>query len=256
MNPAQIYRELALAAELKAPHAILEEVLIGLTWTACRVDGRSGLAMTPEMRNRTLPWPGSLVGRPLTDVCSWLTSWNPFETAVALAAVNAALGDDLATDATCISPGEHPNIALFQHLTPLMNGKVVVVGRNPHLAPLVKQHSWTVLERDPSSEDLPDPAAEFVIPEADWVLLTASSLVNKTAPRLLGLAQGKRLVLMGPSAPWWNGWGRYGVTDLAGVVVQNPNLLRQVVVEGGGAELFRHAVHYRLLSLNPLPSSA
>jgi len=59
-----------------------------------------------------------------------------------------------------------------------------------------------VLERQPGPGDLPDPMAEYLVPEADWVLLTAISIPNKTFPRLAELSHDAKLVLMGPTVPW------------------------------------------------------
>ena len=80
------------------------------------------------------------------------------------------------------------------------------------------------------------------------MFITASSLANKTLPRLLDLAWGREVVLMGPSLPWVEQWRDFGVTHLAGVATCNNDVLWQVVAEGGGTRLFAEAVEYRLLS--------
>jgi len=107
----------------------------------------------------------------------------------------------------------------------------------------------TVIERQPLEGDFPDPASEYLIPDADWVFLTGTSIVNKTFPRLVELAQNSQLVLMGPTVPWLSEFAEMGVNYLAGVTVTNREKLRQTVAEGGGVRIFETGVQYRILAL-------
>ena len=234
------------------------EVLIGLTWTLCRgEDGGLGLAMSPGVPTRTLPWPGTLAGRPLHELATWLRSWDPYEATVGMAAVNALwnLGSDLAASALPLRPAGPANLAVFEHFRAQVAGqRVVVVGRYPGLEGLDLGWDLSVLERSPGAGDHPDPAAEYLLPEADWVFLTATSIVNKTFPRLAELARNARLVLMGPTVPWVEALADWGVDYLAGVRVRDPEGLRATVAEGGGTRLFETGADYCVadLSLSPL----
>ncbi|HMU66773.1 MAG TPA: DUF364 domain-containing protein, partial [Cellvibrionaceae bacterium] len=100
------------------------------------------------------------------------------------------------------------------------------------------------IERRVRPGDLPDTAAEFILPEADWVFITASSIANKTLPRLLALAAQARVVLMGPSVPWLANWQDYGVDYVAGVAIKDPAALAQTLMEGGGTRIFSQGVGY------------
>jgi hypothetical protein len=71
----------------------------------------------------------------------------------------------------------------------LQNQRIIVVGRYPGLERYANELDITVPERQTGSGDLPDPACEFLLPEADWVFLTASLIPNKTFPRLTELAK-------------------------------------------------------------------
>jgi uncharacterized protein (DUF4213/DUF364 family) len=237
------------------------EVLIGLTWTLCRAEGEPaapesgsacGLAMSPGRLSRTLSWPGTLAGRPLGELADWLSSWDPFESTVGMAALNCALnpGSESAADATPLFPDGADNLAVFRHFAPRLPGKrVVVVGRYPGLESLDIPWELTVLERQPGPDDLPDTAAEALLPEADWVFLTGMSIPNKTFPRLAELAQDAQLVLMGPTVPWVPALRDLGVDYLAGVQVTEPERLRQTVAEGGGTRIFETGVRYAVLDL-------
>ncbi|MNY47092.1 hypothetical protein D3C86_1823320 [compost metagenome] len=140
---------------------------------------------------------------------------------------------------------------MFAHFRPRLAGqRVVVIGHYPGLERLWHDFPYQCLERNPQDGDLPDSAAEFLLPQADWVFVTASSLANKTLPRLLELSRQARVVLMGPSLPWLEGWRQFGVDYLAGVQVLDASAARQVVAEGGGTRLFAGPVEYALLALD------
>jgi len=168
------------------PDPQVREVVIGLTWTLCRGTGW-GLAMSPGTPTRTLSWPGTLGGRSVRDLAAWVRSWDPYEATVGVAAINSAINadSDLAASATPLFPTGPANLAVFEHFAVRLAGKrVVVVGRYPGLETLELDWQLSILERQPGPGDLPDPAAEYLLPEADWVFLTATSIPNKTFPRL------------------------------------------------------------------------
>jgi len=232
----------------------VEEVLIGQVWTLCRAAG-AGLCMTPHAYTRTLPWAGSLRGKPLRELADWVTRFDPHESAVGMAAVNAALaGLQALPEGHVLEPagGAPANLAVFEHFRPRLAGRrVVVVGRYPGLHEWAEQHELRldVLEREPAAGDWPDPAAEFLLPEADWVFLTASSIPNKTFPRLAELSRHAKVVLMGPTTPWIPDLVHFGIDYLAGVEVASVDTIRDVVAEGGGVRLFEGAVRYRVAPL-------
>ncbi|WP_295446633.1 DUF364 domain-containing protein [uncultured Thiodictyon sp.] len=234
--------------------ACADEVLIGLTWTLCRTAGGIGLAMSPGTATRTLAWPGTLAGRRLAELAPWVRAWDPFEATVGMAAINAALnpGAVLAATAVGLTPGPAANLAVFHHFADQLAGRrVAVIGRYPGLDALELGWDLTVIERNPGAGDLPDPAAEFCLPAADWVFLTATSLINKTFPRLAELSRAATLVLMGPTVPWLGELRDWGVDYLAGVRVTDPQGLRQTIAEGGGTRIFAAGVEYAVADLRP-----
>jgi hypothetical protein len=128
-----------------------------------------------------------------------------------------------------------------------------VIGRYPGLDRWVAGHGldFTVLERQPSEGDLPDTAAEYLLPEAEWVFITASSIPNKTFPRLAELSRGATTVLMGPATPWLPELRHFGIDYLAGVDIAEPDKLRQTVAEGGGVRIFDAGARHRIAPLDP-----
>jgi uncharacterized protein (DUF4213/DUF364 family) len=233
------------------PRPQVQEVVIGLTWTLCRSTGW-GLAMSPGTPTRTLSWPGTLGGRCVCDLATWVRSWNPYEATVGMAAINSVINadSDLAALATPLLPYGPANLAVFEHFATRLAGKrVVVVGRYPGLETLELDWQLSILERQPGPGDLPDPAAEYLLPEADWVFLTATSIPNKTFPRLAELSRDARVVLMGPTVPWLEGLANYRIDYLAGVAVDDGEALHRTVAEGGGTRIFETGVRYRVLAL-------
>ncbi len=87
---------------------------------------------------------------------------------------------------------------------------------------------------------------------AGWVFMTATTLINKTFPRLAELSRNARLVLMGPTVPWLYDLAEYGVDYLAGVRVTDADKLRQTVAEGGGTRIFDEGLCYCVADLNAL----
>lgn len=249
-DPREIYQ--LLLDRAADTDGMAEDVVMGLVWTLCRGPRGTGLAMTPAAAPRTLPWPGTLAGRPLAQLAPWLRDWDPHTASLGLAAVNAVINtadNPLLARARPLDAAGPGNLAVFAHFLPqLADRRVVVIGRYPGLDALARELDLTVLERQPGPGDLPDPACEYLLPQADWVFLTASSLANKTFPRLAELARGATTVLMGPGTPWLAELAGFGIDHLAGIGVTDPEQLRRTVAEGGGTRLFEGGVHYRLAS--------
>lgn len=249
VKPGEIYE---LLLDSSKTDSVVRELIIGLTWTFCQAEG-IGLSMSPGQPTRTLPWSGTLVNRAIADLAPWVQSWDSYQATVGMAAINAVINasSPLTAKAQPLSPIGPANLAVFEHFLPLIRGqRVVVIGRYPGLSQFELETDLTVLERQPMASDLPDTACEYLLPEADWVFLTATSIVNKTFPRLVELSQDAKLVLMGPTVPWLADLADMGVDYLAGVRVTNPELLRQTIAEGGGTRIFDTGVQYCVLPLH------
>lgn len=231
----------------------IEQLTLGLTWTCCRTAVGVGFAQSPGMASRVLGFPGTIANRQAVEVAAWLRSWDPFAATVGLAAANALIngaGNPLMRAADVLDGMAPANLAVFEHFRPrLLGKKVVVIGRYPGLDGVLDGLDVSVIERQPGAGDLPDPAAEFVIPQADWVFLTGTSLINKTFPRLAQLARNAVTVLMGPSVPWLAGLANHGVDFLAGTVPVDVDRAAAIAAEGGGTRLFGDGVRYAVADI-------
>ena len=138
----------------------------------------------------------------------------------------------------CIAAEYFPRIKMWQGavfgIVVYIGAHVVVIGHFPHVDRIAEYARLTVLERNCRSElDTPDPACEYVLPEADFAFMTGVTFENKTAPRLLELARNAYVTLVGPSVVMSPMLFEHGVNMLAGSVVGDVERVRRAVKSGG-----------------------
>ena len=252
-NPQRIYE---LLLDYCTTDAVADRLLIGLVWTLCQSGNTIGLSMSPQFATRTLSWSGDLAGKPLIELAAWILEWEPYQASVAISAINTCLNTRVIPDSIALdNTDEDANLSVFEHFLPQLSGKnVVVVGRYPGIERYQEQIELKILEKQPGNGDYPDAACEYLIPKADWVFLTASSIPNKTFPRLAELATHAKTVLIGPTTPWLPQLHEFGIDYLAGVEVTEPETLYRTIAEGGGKRIFSKGLRYRIADLNPANS--
>ena len=237
----------------------IERVVIGLFFTGVKLSsGAAGTAATPiraipeavccPSSALTMPFPGKLRGRPAVDLLKEVASSHPIRRAVGIATMNALAdmcwqrqpdpaaelrsGVD-AYNAAAIHPGE----------------RVVVVGAFVPFLRALKQtgQSFTILEIDPRTlkpDEMPffRPAdqAPAVVPAADVVLMTGTTLLNDTLEGLLALCRpDARVVVVGPTVSLLPGaFLRRGADVLGGVRVTAPDEFLDMLSEGGSGYHF------------------
>lgn len=236
----------------------IERATIGLFFTGVKLStGVAGACATPlrsvpeavccPSSAMAMPFPGKLRGRPVRDILKE-TSAGGIRRAVGVAALNALadmcwerqppqgvelrMGID-AYDAADIQPGEH----------------VVVVGAFvPFLKSLKRaKQPFTVLELDAATlkpDELPyyRPAdqADQIVPSADVLLATGTTLVNDTLEHLLALCRPTaRVVVVGPTVSLLpDAFLRRGVDVLGGIRITAPDAFLDVLSEGGSGYHF------------------
>lgn len=133
----------------------------------------------------------------------------------------------------------------------LENGRgrhVAVVGHFPFLPKVreVARELW-VVEKNPHEGDLGEAAAARVLPQADVVALTGTSLTNHTLPDLLALCRPEAFViLLGDSAPLSPILFDYGVDAVSGTRVADVDAALRGVSQGAN---FRQIRGLRRLTL-------
>jgi len=243
----------------EAERLLIERAVIGLFFTGVKLDSGVGgmcatpLRMIPEAvccpsSAATMPFPGKLRERRAVDVLKETEAPSPIRRAVGIATMNALaemcwsrrpspevelkVGVD-AFDTAAIAPGEH----------------VVVVGAFvPFLRALKRMgQPYTVLEIDPRTlkpDELdhfrPAEQAPAVVPSADVVFITGTTMLNNTLEGLLSLCKPEaRVVVVGPTVSLLpDAYLRRGVNILGGVRVTEPDALLDVLAEGGSGYHF------------------
>lgn len=242
--------------------AMIEELIIGLTWTYCRSTA-VGLCMTADSRSRSFEWPGTIKGQSVRHLASWIRDWDPMKSTIALAAINSTINPlknlnnfksgniSLINGLRSTPQSLTPNLSIFDYFLPIIrHKKCAVIGHYPGIEKIQQKcSSMDVIELMPFKTDLPSPASEYILPEAEWVFLSGTSIANKTFPRLMELSKNANVVLMGPSVPWIQELSELGVDFLAGVIVCDEKKLKQTVSEGGGVNIFSQAVQYQIVDL-------
>jgi uncharacterized protein len=215
------------------------DCLAGLNWFLVRSLG-VGVAMRPLETAGALRDAGHLGGMKLRDLAMWVKSWNEYEAAMGLAAINAALNAPQIVRETCAGRlNESQNQDIFTCMREHMRGKrVAVIGHFIGLERVAEICDLSILERRPQPGDLPDSACEYVLPDQDIVIMTATALINKTMPRLLALSQGAHIIVAGPTTPLHPLMFDYGIEVLGGLLVEDQTQVWRVVAEGGQKEIF------------------
>jgi uncharacterized protein (DUF4213/DUF364 family) len=215
-----------------------------LSWFLVRSLG-TGVAMRPRDVQGPVRKAGHIAGMKLRELATWVKSWNFYEAAMGLAAINSALNARESLARNCGSLlEESDNSDVFSSIREELRGKkVAVIGHFMHLERTAAVCDLTILERIPESGDLPDPACEYVLAEQDVVIMTATTLINKTMPRLLQLSHGCRVVVAGPSTPMHPLMFNHGVSLLGGLVVVDQPRVWHCVAEGGREALFDQGGH-------------
>ena len=227
--------------------APVRQVLVGAFWTAVALDTdlpRCGLASTlrPVTHSSSPPVPqaGQLLKRSGRELAGLLRSSSSLEASIGMSAFNALLDVD---EGNCTEVNAREVI-----LERGAGRRVAVVGHFPFVE-RVRQAAaecW-VLELRPGLGDLPAGQATEVLPQADVIALTGTSLINHTFDDLIGLCRPDAFViLLGGSAPLTPVLFERGVDAVSGTrIVDVPAALQAV---GQGAT-FRQIPGRRLLTM-------
>lgn len=191
--------------------------LSGDQWTAVETADTFGMAMTTPCDTIPPQFPAPCAGMDLRDLAQASKSWNLTEASYGVAAINAfyntpqrldTLQADLEFDLYCTRGLD-------------LKGKRIGVVGHLNMPDFVRDQAaeLLILERNPRPGDYPDTACEWILPTCDIVLITGSTLVNKTLPRLLQLCGSAYTILTGPTVPLCPALLEMGIDRIAGLVI-------------------------------------
>lgn len=143
----------------------------------------------------------------------------------ALAAINSLLNKDI--------PGNEVKIQdLLLRLGKDKN--VAVIGHFPFVEKIGSQFkNFWVLEKNPGPMDIHENLKDEILPQADIVALTATTLLNNTLGEIINLTRENCVrMMLGPSTPMATCLLDMGIDHLGGALVQDRNKVVQGIETG------------------------
>lgn len=210
----ELYDILTAGMDTDAP---VFQTMMGQCWTAVETADRFGMAMTTPVDTAPRMLGYDYTGMSLAELAQAAKSWNLTEAGFGMAAINAYYNTPARLEQqNAYEPFDHYCTAGLD----LHGRHIGVVGHlNMPRSVYEQAASVRILERNPRPGDYPDSACDWLIPQCDVVIMTASTLVNKTLPHLLELCDDAYTILAGPSCPMCPGLLELGIDRIAGLVI-------------------------------------
>ncbi len=219
----------ALADSVRSAEPVLS-LTAGERWSMAETAAGLGLAMAMPSETIAPRFPGGLTGLPLCEAAKAVSSWNLAEASGALAAANAFFNTGARMEALgSFEPYENYSTAGID-----LHGRTVGLVGHLHGPRGLREQARAVytLEREPRPGDYPDAACDALLPQCDLVIITGSTLINKTLPHLLELCKNALTILTGPSVPMCPALLEFGIDRLAGLAVTERDAMAVCVREG------------------------
>lgn len=207
-----------------------EEIVRGSAYSYVKSRNSIGIAELKAYDYRMPEFTRNMEGAPLREVAECIKSWNFYEASLGLAAINAyynnievakkagvAIGDSMHVEDRIYDP-------FIMSQNEVRGKKVTVSGHFPYIKTLLDPicEMKIIAGEFPKDGDYPVTAAEYLIPESDFVFIGSLSFIDKTIPRLLQLAKNaQKITIVGPSTTLAPILFDYGVNDLSGFVVKD-----------------------------------
>lgn len=219
-----------LISTLNTTDAVVRDIRQGLfhTGVLTRFCGlaatlpRDALCQKPPMVRE----PGTLLDKSPLDLAGLAYSGSIPEAAIGMAAINSLLEVD---DHACLE------LNAAELIREKGEGKrVAVIGHFPFVPKIreICKELW-VIEKNPQEGDLGESEADTLLPRADVVAMTGTSLTNHSIEHLLALCDPKAfVVLLGDTAPVSTVLLDHGIDAVAGTKVVDPELALRCVSQG------------------------
>jgi uncharacterized protein len=236
---------------------IIDELLSGLNYEAPVRDIRQGpfqtavmtrdcgLASTPHdsgphHNKSAIDEAGSLLLKDTKSLARLALSPSQNEAAIGMAAINSLIE---------VNEGKCVELNAADLLLQKGEGKrVAIIGHFPFILRLRKavKELW-VIEKNPGEGDLPEAAADELLPKADVIGITGTAFINHTIDRLLKLCNPQAyVVILGGTAPLSALLFDYGINAVSGTLVTDPESVLLSVSQGA---TFRQIKGIRLLTM-------
>lgn len=231
-NPG-VFVEAILETAAEAPESDLIDIRVGPFWVVVQTSLGAGMASTLRSEDhlygsQPISAAGELHKRTPLELTELLRSASAPESAVGLAAANALLcpmAENLR---------EEKAVAILRERG--RGRKVAMIGHFPFADTLREdcEQLW-IFERglNRRQDDYGEEAMEQLLPQADVVAATATTLLNQTLPTVLaGVRPDAFVMLLGPSTPLAPALFRFGFDVLCGTVIEDPTAVLRAVEQG------------------------
>ena len=217
----------------------VKDVRIGLSYTGVLLEnGNMGISYT--FRNEAIDCcevvedAGTLQEKPAFELAKLALEPRAIDAGVGVATINAAINQDIKESGD-----------ILNHLNLQDNDSIGMIGNfKPVVNNIDKNLEIKVFEKNPQEEEIyPDWAAEQLLPKQDVVIISGTTLVNKTIDHLIEISKNAReIVILGPTttmAP--EIFKKRGVTVLGGTIVKKPEKAFKIISQGGGTRTLHKA---------------
>jgi len=249
-----IVEKLLQQVEEKASRATPIALCIGAHWTmvTLEVAGErlAGISSTlhggsddhHHGKRPPVPQAGRLLEKSTPDLAALAHSDSLLEASVGLATINALLDVDVSAcrevnaEEIIVEQGTGKNVAIIGHFP-----------FTPRIRSIAKE-TW-ILELNPGEDDIPAQRAPEILPQADVIALTGTSILNHTFDTLIKLCNPAAYVLvLGGTTPLSPLLFDHGVKAVAGTRIIEPDAASQTISQGA---TFKQIQGKQLLTLFP-----
>ncbi|MCL2409923.1 MAG: DUF364 domain-containing protein [Oscillospiraceae bacterium] len=223
--------------------AIVDDMAIGVAGAYVRSGSGVGITSTADETWRESMLTKKSLGMPLRELAECVKSWSFEEASLGLAAINAwynditrlrTLGLDVPDAVHVEDRSADPFIVLQREMK---EKNVTTIGHFPYIDQLLAPVcNLSVVEKFyPKEGDYPEQAADYLIPNSDYVVISAYTIVEKSLPRFLKLCRDDaHVTIIGSTSPVTPILRRYGVDDIAGFAVKNSEAAKNICLGFGG----------------------
>jgi len=184
---------------------------------------------------------GYLIAMPAIELAKYALSNSLLEASVGVAAINSIVSANIE------NASEENGTNIIMSIA--KNKRVAMIGhfKFAHKLKSVAKN-LDILELKPQTGDLPASKAKTVIPKADVVIFTGTTLVNHTFDELANMAKNSFNIMLGPTSIMSPILFDYGINAICGVTFTNEEAAIRHISEGGSVRSLKGAKQITMLS--------
>ena len=226
---------------------IAEEIVRGSSFSYVKSGNGIGVAGLVTYDHRMPMFAKNMEGLALREVAECIKSWNFYEATIGLAAINAYYNNPEVAKKNGVEVGDSMHVEdriydpFIMSQNEIRGKKVTILGHFPFIENLFEPicDLKIIVGEIPLEGDYPVSAADYLIPESDFVYIGSSCFVEKTLPRLLELSgNAKKITIVGPSTTLAPVLFEYGVDDLSGYVIKDHERASRMIRGAENGKIF------------------